>query len=100
MMTDKVKNNFKDKEDNGRLCEVGQNYPREGLEVSEERLELLRSEHPKWGKVFIGKVANDAENEEEFPFHKGGGNYILSNGESVKGKEAAIEAENELKSGE
>jgi len=36
----------------------------------------------------------------EFPKHTGGGYYELSNGEKVKGKDAAIEAEKALKSGE
>ena len=40
---------------------------------------------------------NDTENR-EFPKHKGGGNYVLSNGESVKGKENAIKAQSEIES--
>lgn len=39
-------------------------------------------------------------NESEFPKHTGGGYYELSNGEKVKGKEAAEKSENALKSGE
>ena len=45
----------------------------------------------------------DDENQvanSEFPKHTGGGYYELSNGEKVKGKDAAIEAEEALKSGE
>lgn len=93
-MADKVLKDFKDKQDKLRLNELGQDYPREGLEVSEERKQELRD------KGFIGEVAEEAKDDEEFPMHKGGGNYVLSNGESVKGKDAAIEAENKLKSGE
>jgi phage-related protein len=36
------------------------------------------------------------EEESEYPVHKGAGYYELSNGETVRGKEEAIEAENEL----
>jgi len=93
-MTNKVIKVFKDAQDNKRLNEPGQTYPREGLEIKEERAAYLQE------KGFIEHVADDAKEDEEFPMHKGGGNYILSNGESVKGKEAAIEAENNLKVGE
>lgn len=46
------------------------------------------------GEAYIA----DFEDEEvlEYPHHLGGGTYELSNGEKVKGKEAAIEAENAL----
>lgn len=96
-MTDVVLNAFQDKEDNRRLNEPGKFYPREGLEVTEERKQELRD------KGFIAKLADtvaEEVEEQEFPMHKGGGNYILSNGESVKGKDAAIEAEYYLKAGE
>lgn len=102
-MTDVVLKDFTDLQDDKRLNEAGHFYPREGLEVTEERKQELRD------KGFTVKVAVDVEKDEdgkepeeihEFPHHKGGGNYVLSNGESVKGKDAAIEAENNLKSGE
>lgn len=96
-MTDVVLNAFQDKEDNRRLNEPGKLYPREGLEVTEERKQELRD------KGFIAKLADtvaEEVEEQEFPMHKGGGNYLLSNGESVKGKEAALEAEEQLKAGE
>lgn len=107
-MTNVVLKAFTDKEDGKRLNEPGQLYPREGLEVTEEREQLLRE------KEYIvqiadqeAKEANKEDGEEkqeeknqEFPMHKGGGNYVLSNGESVKGKDAAIEAEEKLKAGE
>ena len=41
-MTDVVLNAFQDKEDNRRLNEPGKFYPREGLEVTEERKQELR----------------------------------------------------------
>lgn len=95
--TDVVTKAFKDLQDEKRLNEPGNLYPREGLDVTKERKEQLRE------GGFIVKIAEEAAEQvenEEFPVHKGGGNYILSNGEAVKGKEAAIEAENKLKAGE
>lgn len=40
-------------------------------------------------------VVTDSE-KREYPFHKGGGYYELSNGEQVRGKEDAIEAQKEI----
>lgn len=88
---------FKDKQDEKRLNEKDKFYPREGLEPSDERIEELQE------KGYIGEKVADKEGEEdvvEYPVHKGGGSYLLSNGESVKGKEDAQKAEDALKSGE
>ena len=96
-MTYPILNSFQDLQDESRLNEKNTFYPREGLEPTEERIKELQE------KRFIGpKVAEEVpeENEVEYPLHKGGGNYVLSNGESVKGKEAALEAEEQLKAGE
>lgn len=42
-------------------------------------------------------VDGDTENDaESFPVHKGGGNYELSDGSTVKGKDAATAAQAEL----
>lgn len=38
----------------------------------------------------------DEEDDVEYPYHKGGGYWLLSNGETVKGKEEAQEAQSEL----
>jgi len=49
------------------------------------------------------QTENDDDNQvadSEFPKHTGGGYYELSNGEKIQGKDAAIEAEKALKSGE
>jgi len=35
--------------------------------------------------------------EKEYPYHKGGGYYVLSNGEQVQGKQDALAAQSELK---
>jgi len=92
---------FHDLEDYKRLYESGQ-YPREGFKPTDERIQFLAN------KGFIqanegtqedgdnGEGRKDGE-ETEFPKHTGGGYYELSNGEKVKGKEEAIEAENALK---
>ena len=61
------------------------------FEVSEERFtELNATEHG----VLVEAVD---EGSSIFPKHTGGGYYELSNGEKVRGKEAAFKAENELK---
>ncbi|MDE0582236.1 hypothetical protein ON064_04140 [Planococcus sp. A6] len=88
---------FKDKQDQKRLNEKNKFYPREGLEPTEERVKELQD------KGYIGdKVVEESDETDvvEYPVHKGGGNYLLSNGESVKGKEDAQKAEDALKSGE
>ena len=36
--------------------------------------------------------------EEDYPAHKGGGYYELSNGDKIRGKEKAIKAQEELES--
>lgn len=81
------------------------------FDSTKERLEELKV---NLGEGFVVEVAiveetiddpfKDAETgefvEEEvisYPNHVGGGNYELSNGERIKGKDAAIEAEKALK---
>jgi len=86
---------FKDLEDNKYLYKEGKPFPREGVEVSERRLAILSTDQNAAKKVLIEKVEEDEE--DVFPKHTGGGYYELSNGEKVKGKEAAEKAENELK---
>lgn len=97
----KVIKRFKDLEDNKRLYEIGQSYPREGLEPTEERAQYIAN------KGFIELVEEEGkkdeqqdENTEVFPQSTGGGWYLLSNGEKIQGKEEAIAAEEALKSGE
>lgn len=90
--------NWTDAEDNKRLNEVGHPYPREGLEVSQERIDYLLNKGGDFESPFIKFVDKPKDEEDkEFPKHTGGGYYELSNGEKVKGKEAAEKAENELK---
>lgn len=101
-MAYKVIENFFDTDDNMRLYEVGQTYPREGVEVTEERVDYLSNKNGDFKKPFIKYVANEIDNKEisNYPKHTGGGWYELSNGEKVHGKEEAVKAEETLKSGE
>lgn len=46
------------------------------------------------------KPEEEPAEDEEFPKHVGGGNYELSDGSKVKGKEKAAEAEAQLEAGE
>lgn len=89
----KVIKDFKDLQDNNHIYYKGDPFPREGAEVSEERIEELASENNKRNTVLIEAV-------KEYPKHTGGGYYELSNGEKVQGKVAAIEAEEALKEGD
>lgn len=111
-MVYKVIENFFDAEDNKRLYEVGQTYPRAGFEASQERIDYLSNKNGDFKKPFI-KIEEDREasknvepgevetdDKDEFPKHTGGGYYELSNGEKVKGKKEAEKAEADLKDGE
>ena len=54
-------------------------------------------DHPKVKKAYPdAKVHNNKQAKKQYPFHIGGGNFELSNGEKVKGKKEAIEAEKAL----
>lgn len=60
------------------------------IEVSAERAaEIVKN----LGEDFIEEVTTV---DPDFPKHTGGGYYELSNGEKIKGKDAAIEAEKAL----
>lgn len=69
--------------------------PGEIFEVTEERAEQIIAANPE----LIEHVEAE-EGKPEFPKHIAGGMYLLSNGEKVKGKEAAFKAEEALKSKE
>lgn len=51
-----VKTNFNDMEDNLQPYSVGDAFPREGLEVSQERLDYLASDKNRLGVPVIEKV--------------------------------------------
>ncbi|WP_079480572.1 hypothetical protein [Halobacillus salinus] len=117
-MVYRVIRDFRDTQDNHRTYEENDVYPFSG-EVSEDRVNELLGTDNKIGKPVIeeynqappGEEENDESKGEEgqsdgesseedetdaFPKHSGGPYYELSNGEKVKGKEAAIKAEKEL----
>lgn len=56
-----------------------------------EEIEALNALCPKWIKCV------ETDESEKEPEHIGGGYYAISNGEKVKGKEAAVKAEAALK---
>lgn len=92
----KVLSGFTDK-DTKKVYKRNSIYP--GESVSKERLKELTTKNNSQNKVLIEKVES-AGGQEDFPKHTGGGWYELSNGEKVKGKDEAVKAENQLKSGE
>lgn len=55
------KNPWVDLQDNKYEYKQGDIYPREGLEVSEERIKELSGIHNKLGEVLIQKVENKEE---------------------------------------
>ena len=62
---------FTDLQDNGHAYNVGDIFPREGVEVSAERLEELSSVNNKRGKALIELVQSTAQNTaEEEPAEK------------------------------
>lgn len=100
---------FTDLEDGRHVYKAGHIYPREGVELDEERAESLLTTDNKRKEALIVQIAVNEEPEpdleaeeadgvpKEFPASLGGGHYELSNGEKVQGKEKAIEAEKALK---
>ncbi|MEK5058642.1 hypothetical protein BK126_02985 [Paenibacillus sp. FSL H7-0326] len=95
-MKAKVVNRFKAKEHDDHIYQPGDTYPAEGYSADEERVRYLSEIHPKYEKVYLADVQEN-ESADKFPKHVGGGTFELSNGEKVKGKEEAIEAEKALK---
>jgi hypothetical protein len=45
---------------------------------------------------YVGDNDSDTSNKNEWPKHTGGGHYELSNGDKVKGKDAAVAAQAEI----
>lgn len=91
----KVVNRFKAKEHDNHIYQPGDVYPAEGYEADPERIKFLSDVHPRYNKIFLSDVEEIGESD-EFPKHIGGGTFELSNGEKVKGKKEAIEAEKAL----
>lgn len=92
-----VVNRFKATEHEGLVYVPGDIYPAEGFEADAERVAFLASVHPKYGKIYLANVQENENTDINFPKHVGGGTYELSNGEQVKGKENATQAEQALK---
>lgn len=71
-----------------KLLGDGKRLYKEGevFEMTEELCETLNA-------TPNGPLVEEIEDIPEFPKHTGGGYYELSNGEKVKGKEAAMEAQ-------
>lgn len=113
----KVVNEFRESGHDDRVYQPGDTYPAEGYESNNERIYFLSEIHPKLKKIYLADIqeiesadppsadttetsGKDVDNNDEgktFPHHVGGGTYELSNGEKVKGKEEAQEAEAALK---
>lgn len=97
-----VLKNFRDKE-TGRLLLAGQSYSHEDQARLDNLIELGFLQGAAVGEVKDNKEEGGQEDgqsegteEDSFPKHTGGGNYELSNGEKVKGKDKALAAEKEL----
>lgn len=73
--------------DGKRLIKEGEIF-----DVSEEMFEKINS--TKNG--ILAEMVDDSDNDETNLQHLGGGYYQLSNGDKVKGKEAALKAQAEL----
>jgi len=113
----KVVNEFCESDHDGRVYQPGETYPAEGYESNDERIYFLSDVHPKYNKIYLAEIQENessdlpvadpvdstgnepdaAEGTKIFPHHVGGGTYELSNGEKVKGKDEALEAEAALK---
>ena len=99
----KVVHPFRDLQDtnksnpNGRLYNVGDEYPATQRKVSEERINELKGRNNKIGYPLIEDSLDEVpKGNADYPWHLGGGHYELSDGSKVKGKEKAQEAEQKL----
>lgn len=98
-----VLKNFRDKE-TGRLLLAGQSYSHEDQARLDNLIELGFLQGSAAGEAKGSKEDGGQEEDglpedddsDSFPKHTGGGNYELSNGEKVKGKDKALAAEKEL----
>lgn len=59
----KVVEFFTDLQDNNHAYHVGDTFPREGVEVSEDRLKELSTDKNKRGKILIEEVEEDISEE-------------------------------------
>lgn len=89
-MKAKVLRIFRDGKD-GEVYKKGASYENENV----DRVAYLQEQG------FLEKTQEAAapatvEEKEDFPKHAGGSTFLLSNGEKVQGKEAALKAQEEL----
>lgn len=84
---------FEDLQDDRHAYKENDVYPREGFQVSKERLAELASNKNRRKRPMIRERKADSA---QYPKHTGGGWYELSNGEKVQGKEDAEEAQAKL----
>ncbi|MED4699623.1 hypothetical protein P9436_11210 [Lysinibacillus capsici] len=99
MITAKVVNEFKEIQHNGHIYKPGDIYPAAPYLADEKRVNFLSVTHPMYKKIYLTDIQKVADIS-DYPKHTGGAWYSLSNGEKVKGKSEAFEAEAALKSGE
>lgn len=59
----KVINQFLDKEDNEKLYDVGEEYPKGDHRPSKKRIEELSKVHPKYKRAFIEEVKEEKKTE-------------------------------------
>ena len=71
-----------------------------GYEVQEDEQQADEEAESQEDEQQADEEAESQEDDAEFPKHVGGGNYELSDGSKVKGKDKAVEAEAQLKEGE
>lgn len=113
MLTATVVNEFKEVNHSGHIYKPGDIYPAESFSADSERVAFLSQVHPTYKRIFLANVKDDGIQDQaieqpkqdpleisDYPKHTGGGWYELSNGEKTQGKDEAVAAENELKSGE
>lgn len=113
MLIATVVNEFKEVNHSNHIYKPGDTYPAESFSADPARVAFLSQVHPTYKRIFLANVKDDGVQdraieqlkqdpveESNYPKHTGGGWYELSNGEKIQGKDEAIAAENELKSGE
>jgi hypothetical protein len=59
----KVFNEFRDKEDNNTLYQVGEEYPKGDYKPTKNRIKELSKEHSKYKKAFIEEVKEENPQE-------------------------------------
>lgn len=58
-----VINEFRDKEDNNTIYQVGEEYPKGDYKPSKNRIKELSKDHPKYNKSFIKEITDENSQE-------------------------------------